>query len=72
MPVAGDDADYRPAVFAAHGDFDPVVPPSLGEQSVARLRELGFEVEWHRYPMAHRVCIEEIAAIREFLLARIR
>ena len=47
-------------VFMAHGTADPVVPFAAGEQSAAWLRQQGFEVEFHRYPMPHSVCIEEI------------
>jgi phospholipase/carboxylesterase len=32
------------------------------------LKTQGYAVEWHDYPMAHAVCAEEIADIREFLL----
>jgi len=32
------------------------------------LRELGYTVEWHEYPMPHSVCAEEIDDIREWLL----
>jgi len=47
-------------VFMAHGLQDPVVPYAAGEMSAALLRELGFAVDWHRYPMPHSVCAEEI------------
>ncbi len=47
-------------VFMAHGTADPVVPFAAGEQSAAWLRQQGFELEFHRYPMPHSVCIEEI------------
>ena len=39
-----------------------------GEQLRDALTGFGHAVEWHRYPMAHAVCAEEIAAIREYLL----
>ena len=38
-------------VFMGHGSQDPVVPFQAGQQSAALLRELGFEVDWHAYPM---------------------
>lgn len=56
-------------VFMAHGSFDPVLPLQLGQLSCEALRDAGFDVEWHEYPMAHAVCPEEIAAIRRWLLA---
>src|SRR5690606_19638210 len=42
-------------VFMAHGSQDPVVPIDAGQRSAARLRAMGFDVEWHAYPMQHQV-----------------
>jgi phospholipase/carboxylesterase len=56
-------------VFMAHGSFDPMLPMALGQQSRETLEEAGYTVEWHDYPMAHAVCAEEIAAIRNWLLS---
>jgi len=47
-------------VFMAHGTGDPVIPLVHAEQSARILGEMGFDVAWHRYPMAHQVCAEEI------------
>lgn len=58
-------------VFYAHGSGDPVVPLALGEQSMAALRQLGFAVQSHRYPMAHQVCGEEIADLADWLEQRL-
>ena len=55
-------------VFMAHGSFDPMLPLQWGQLSAQTLREAGFAVEWHEYPMAHAVCPEEIRDIREWLL----
>lgn len=55
-------------VFMAHGSFDPVLPMQMGVESRDLLRDRGFEIEWHQYPMAHAVCAEEIAHIRHWLL----
>jgi phospholipase/carboxylesterase len=54
-------------IFMAHGQGDGVVPMMLGMRSRDYLRRAGFAVEWHDYPMAHAVCPQEIADIREFL-----
>ncbi len=59
------------AVFMAHGSFDPIVPQSLGLASRDQLRQLGHEVAWHSYPMAHQVCLEEIADLRDWISARL-
>lgn len=55
-------------VFMAHGSFDPMLPVQWGQLSAKKLQETGFSVEWHEYPMAHAVCPQEIADIREWLL----
>lgn len=55
-------------VFIAHGTFDPMLPIGLGEATRDALSDAGYQPEWHAYPMAHAVCAEEIAAIRDWLL----
>ena len=72
-PQARDDLQpqaTRQPLFMAHGSQDPVVPPQAGEHSAQVLRELGFAVEWHRYPMAHSVCAEEIRDLGDWLERR--
>jgi len=56
-------------IFIAHGSFDPMLPLNLGQESRQVLENAGYTVEWHEYPMAHAVCAEEIAAIRNWLLS---
>ena len=56
-----------PGIFAAHGIQDPVVPYALGERSLAAFSRAGYTVEWHRYTMAHQVCMQEIADISAWL-----
>ncbi|HZH44840.1 MAG TPA: alpha/beta hydrolase [Lysobacter sp.] len=60
-------AAKRQPVFLAHGSYDPVVPFQAGLQSAGVLRQLGIEVEWHAYPMAHQVCAEQIADLMAWL-----
>ncbi|QIL19289.1 alpha/beta hydrolase [Thermomonas sp. HDW16] len=57
-------------VFMAHGQFDPVVPLMGGEMSATALKQLGFDVEWHRYPMQHAVSAEEIRDLGGWMSAR--
>ena len=61
----------RQPLFMAHGSGDPVIPYVHAERSAATLRELGFAVEWHRYPMAHQVCAEEIHALGDWMSQRL-
>jgi phospholipase/carboxylesterase len=60
-------ANQATPIFLAHGAYDAVVDPRLGEETRALLLAAGYPVEWHSYPMAHAVCAEEIAAIAAFL-----
>jgi phospholipase/carboxylesterase len=64
-----DGATAQP-VFMAHGSADPVIPVQVAEHSRQVLEQLGFGVQWHRYPMAHQVCAEEIRALGDWLQAR--
>ena len=57
-------------VFMAHGAADPVIPITYAERSGQLLRSFGFEVEWHRYPMAHQVCAEEISDLGDWMAQR--
>jgi phospholipase/carboxylesterase len=61
-------ANDRTAIFMAHGQFDGTVPMMLGVKSRDYLKTHGYQIEWHEYPMAHAVCAEEVADIRQFLL----
>ncbi len=55
-------------IFMAHGTFDPVLPYALAKSSASIIESAGYSIEWHEYPIAHGVCAEEIADIREFLV----
>lgn len=57
-------------VFMAHGIADPVIPVAESERSRQALAALGFDVEWHRYPMAHQVYAEEIADLGQWMERR--
>jgi len=57
-------------VFMAHGLHDPVVPCAAGDSSAKLLRDNGFDVTWHRYPMQHQVCAEEIRDLGDWMSQR--
>ena len=57
-------------VFMAHGTQDPVVPFAAGQRSAERLRAMGFDVEWHAYPMQHQVCGEQIRDLGQWVARR--
>lgn len=54
-------------LFMAHGSFDPMVPCNYGEYSRDFLKQAGYAVDWHAYPMQHQVCLEQIADIGRWL-----
>lgn len=60
-------ANSATSIFMAHGSRDPVVPLTLAATSRRQLLESGYAVEWHEYPMAHTVCVEEMADISAWL-----
>ena len=58
-------------VFMAHGQMDPVLPYAGGESSARALRDLGLDVDWHAYPMAHHVCPDEIRDLGDWMTRRL-
>ena len=54
-------------IFAAHGTDDDVVSFQLGVAARTLLIQHGYPLEWRDYPMPHSVCLEEIAAIGQWL-----
>lgn len=60
-------ANASTPIFMAHGSNDPIIPVRLAEVSRQQLVEAGYPVEWHKYPMAHSVCGEEIDDISKWL-----
>jgi phospholipase/carboxylesterase len=61
-------ANHGTPIFMAHGSADPVVQLARATASREALTQLGYSVEWHEYPMAHSVCMEEIADLNAWLL----
>lgn len=54
-------------IYMAHGNDDTVIPLAMALRSRDALQRLGYSVEWHKYPMPHSVCPEEIESIRGWL-----
>ena len=42
--------------------------PERGRASRDALQAMGYDVQWHEYPMAHSVCLEEIQDLNAWLL----
>ncbi|MBC7954438.1 MAG: dienelactone hydrolase family protein [Cytophagales bacterium] len=74
LPLAATTATERaPAnrdvpLFLAHGTQDPVVHFPRGTATRDALKALGYNIEWHEYPMPHSVCAEEITDLNRWLL----
>ncbi|MEP6906764.1 MAG: carboxylesterase [Pseudoxanthomonas sp.] len=64
------DAAASQPVFMAHGASDPVIPVMHAERSAQLLQSFGFKVDWHRYPMAHQVCADEIDDLAHWMEQR--
>ena len=73
LPLASAlDSELSPAnrdvpIFWAHGLHDPMIPQAMAEQGRAQLGELGYQVDWHQYPIPHSVSAEEIADVARWL-----
>lgn len=64
------EANRGNAVFQAHGSFDMMVPALKGQASAERLGELGYDVTWKTYPIAHEVNLYEIRDIAAWMRGR--
>ncbi len=54
-------------LFMAHGIADDLIPVARVRAARDTLLGLGYEVEWHEYPMAHSLCPQEIEDIAAWL-----
>jgi phospholipase/carboxylesterase len=78
LPVASTlAAEASPAnrpvpIFMAHGRDDALIPLERAMMSRRRLEAAGYAIEWHEYPMAHAVSMEEIADISAWLQRLLR
>ncbi|MGB7756140.1 MAG: alpha/beta fold hydrolase [Salinisphaera sp.] len=71
LAAEADAANRGVPIFMAHGSEDPIVPITLGHNSRDLLVDAGYTVDWHEYPMAHQVCLPEIATIGRWLRERL-
>jgi len=62
------DANALTPIFMGHGEHDEIVIVERGRTSREALVALGYQVEWHEYPMAHSVCMEEISDLNRWLV----
>jgi len=67
LPTEKSKANQDIPIFMAHGTQDPVIPLEKAKLSREVLEQLGYQVEWHEYPMPHSVCPQEIGDIAAFV-----
>ncbi|WP_256078115.1 alpha/beta hydrolase [Massilia sp. YIM B04103] len=60
-------ANQATPIFLAHGRMDPVVPVARALATRELLDSLGYQVEWHEYPMQHSLCQDEVAHLNAWL-----
>ena len=72
LPAEASAANKDVPIFYAHGTYDPVIPLPMAIVSRDKLGELGYQVEWHEYPMQHSVCLEEISDVSAWLRSALR
>ncbi len=54
-------------IHVFHGSRDPMVPESMGLDSVAALKALGYAPEYKSYDMEHELCLAQIQDISQWL-----
>ncbi|MBU3614829.1 carboxylesterase [Polynucleobacter sp. Latsch14-2] len=67
LPLEKSEANCNTPIFMAHGIWDAVVIPERAEASVDILEKLGYQVDWHTYPMEHSLHPDELRDISNFL-----
>jgi len=67
LGAEADGANHGTPIFIAHGWSDGVIPFDLGQTSAQTLIKAGYPVDWHAYAMEHSVCMEELAAVGNWL-----
>lgn len=60
-------ASLKTPIFMVHGRQDPVIPVARATASRDLLQALGYQVEWHEYPMQHSLCQQEVDDIGAWL-----
>ena len=68
LPAERSLANANTPIFLAHGRQDEMVVPQRALASRDALQALGYQVEWHDYPMPHSVCAEEVSDLNKWLL----
>jgi len=60
LEAEASEANRKTPIFMGHGNEDATVPIHYARRSSEILRDMGYPVEWHEYPMPHSVSQAEI------------
>ncbi len=55
-------------IFMVHGIQDSVLPVEDGRNTKNHLIQLGFDLEYHEYNMAHEITLEVIEDLKNWLI----
>ncbi len=58
-------------IVMIHGADDPIVPLAVAEASRDRLRDLGYQVEWHEVAGGHKVAPETVDLVDRWMHERL-
>lgn len=62
-------ANRETPLLCCHGSYDPMVDVRRAREAY-EVYAAGRPAEWHEFPMAHQMCLEEIDVVRAWLHAR--
>jgi phospholipase/carboxylesterase len=63
------EANRATPMLFGHGTYDPMVDVRRAREAY-KACSAGHPAEWHEFPMAHQVSLEEIEVVRDWLAAR--
>ncbi len=69
--IAPEAANRATPIEIHHGTQDPIVDETLGRRASERLTDMGHEVTYRTWPMAHTISADQVPAIRQWLLERL-
>lgn len=58
-------------LLSLHGEYDDVVPLTLGESAVMQLQQKGYQPDWQTFKMAHEVSIESLESLGQWITQRL-
>lgn len=68
LPLEINQRNRSTQILMAHGIYDPIIPLHFGQTSCEFLKKLGYQVDWHTYPIEHTVSEQEIQDIKTWFI----